>query len=299
MESQPATPTSNSKRDWMAIVGAICACAVLAICASDGAISFAGVPAPVLCVALAFAIQWIGFLFAWILKTERFFDLFGSLTFITVVLVASSLSNQLDGRPFAIGVLVVVWAVRLGSFLTLRIYKDGSDRRFDEIKKSFSTFLMTWTLQGLWVSVTMGAGMAAILAASQAPVSGFPAAGLCLWTVGFLFESIADYQKQEFRKRPRNAGRFITTGFWAWSQHPNYFGEIVLWIGIAVIAFPALSGWAYVTLVSPVFVWLLLTRISGIPLLDASAEKRWGDDPEFQAYRERTPVLIPRPPRRR
>lgn len=299
METQPATPTSNSKRDWLAIVGAICAGAVLAICASDGAISFAGVPAPVLCVALAFAIQWIGFLFAWILKTERFFDLFGSLTFIAVALVASSLTSQSDARTFTIVLLVLVWAARLGSFLTLRIYKDGSDRRFDEIKKSFSTFLMTWTLQGLWVSVTMGAGMAAILATSQVPFFGLLEAGLFLWIVGFLFESIADYQKQEFRKRPRNAGRFITTGFWAWCQHPNYFGEILLWTGIAVIASSALSGWAFVTLISPVFVWLLLTLISGIPLLDASAEKRWGEDPEFQAYRERTPVLIPRPPRRR
>ena len=115
---------------------------------------------------------------------------------------------------------------------------------------------------------------------------------------GFAIEVVADEQKRRFRRQPDNAGRFIDSGLWAWSQHPNYFGEIVLWCGIAVAAFPVLQGWQYATLVSPVFIWLLLTRISGVRMLDAAAARRWQDDPGYAAYRARTPVLIPRPPRR-
>jgi steroid 5-alpha reductase family enzyme len=117
---------------------------------------------------------------------------------------------------------------------------------------------------------------------------------LFVWIVGFTVEVVSDRQKRRFRQDPANAGRFITTGLWAWSRHPNYFGEIVLWLGIALIALPALSGWQYVTLISPLFVYLLLSRVSGIPPLESRAEERWGNDPEFQAYKARTPVLFPR-----
>jgi steroid 5-alpha reductase family enzyme len=115
--------------------------------------------------------------------------------------------------------------------------------------------------------------------------------------IGFAFEVIADEQKRRFRADPANHGTFITTGLWAWSQHPNYFGEITLWAGILVIAIPQLAGWNWLVVLSPLFVALLLTRVSGINLLDAIAKKRWGDDPAWQAYVARTSVLFPRPPR--
>ena len=114
---------------------------------------------------------------------------------------------------------------------------------------------------------------------------------------GFSIEIVADRQKSAFRADPANAGRFISSGLWAWSRHPNYFGEIVLWFGIAILAWPALAGWQLATLVSPLFVYVLLTKGSGIPPLETRAEERWGDDPAYRAYVERTPVLWPRPPR--
>ena len=107
----------------------------------------------------------------------------------------------------------------------------------------------------------------------------------------------ADRAKSRFRDDPTNQGQFIQSGIWAWSRHPNYFGEILLWVGVAVVALPVLSGWRYATLISPVFVYFLLTRVSGIPLLESRGKKRWGDDPKYRAYRENTPVLVPRPPR--
>ncbi|MBC8187024.1 MAG: DUF1295 domain-containing protein, partial [Proteobacteria bacterium] len=123
------------------------------------------------------------------------------------------------------------------------------------------------------------------------------ALGGFLWVAGFAIEVAADQQKRRFRADPSNRERFIRSGLWAWSRHPNYFGEIILWIGIALIALPVLSGWQLATLISPVFVYVLLTRISGIPLLETRAKKKWGKDPDFAAYMRSTPVLFPRPPR--
>jgi steroid 5-alpha reductase family enzyme len=116
-----------------------------------------------------------------------------------------------------------------------------------------------------------------------------------VWVFGFVIEVTADSQKSRFRADPENKGKFIHTGLWAWSRHPNYFGEIVLWIGVAVIALPILRGWQWLTLISPVFVTLLLTRISGVPMLEKRADEKWGGQEDYEAYKERTPVLVPRP----
>jgi steroid 5-alpha reductase family enzyme len=176
----------------------------------------------------------------------------------------------LDGRSILLVVLIGVWAARLGTFLFRRIHKAGKDVRFDVLKPSFIRFLNVWTIQGLWVSLTLAAALAAITTSTRVNLGAFALVGALIWVV------------------------FMNTGLWARSRHPNYFGEIVLWIGIAVIALPVLSGWQWVTLISPVFVFLLLTRVSGVPMLEKRADKEWGGQDEYEAYKERTPVLVPR-----
>ncbi len=262
---------------------------------SQGGALVLGIPIFAFSVGLAFAIQWLAFVPAYLLQNESFFDLTGSITYISVTAIAVLLSPVVDGRSILLLALVAIWAARLGTFLFRRIRKAGKDTRFDDIKRSFIRFLNTWTLQGLWVTFTLAAALAAITATTRKELDVFAAIGFLVWVFGFTFEVTADTQKSRFRADPNNKGRFIHTGLWAWSRHPNYFGEIVLWVGVAIIALPVLRGWQWVTLISPVFVALLITRISGVPLLEKQADERWGGQEEYEAYKERTPVLIPRP----
>jgi steroid 5-alpha reductase family enzyme len=262
---------------------------------SQGGATVAGFPVFALCVGLAFLIQWLVFIPAYLLQSEHFFDLTGSVTYILVAAIAVLLSQVVDGRSLLLLGLVVVWALRLGTFLFRRIRKAGKDARFDEIKPSFIRFLVTWTIQGLWVTLTLAAALAAITTTTRKDLGLFALVGFLVWLLGFAFEVTADAQKSRFRADPENKGKFIDSGLWAWSRHPNYFGEIVLWIGVAIIALPVLQGWQWVTLISPVFVALLITRISGVPMLEKRADEKWGGQEDYEAYKERTPVLIPRP----
>lgn len=250
-------------------------------------------PVFALCVAFAFALNALAFVPAWARHTEKFYDLTGSATYLSVVALALALGAP-DPRAWLLAGLIAVWAIRLGSFLFARIQESGRDPRFDAIKLDLGRFLLAFMLQGLWVALTAGCAIAAISSAARPPLGAFDALGVLVWLAGFALEVVADRQKQAFRADPANRERFITTGLWGRCRHPNYLGEIVLWSGIALVAWPALVGWQRVTLVSPFFVYVLLTRVSGIPLLEARARRRWGSDPAFRAYLERTPRLLPR-----
>jgi steroid 5-alpha reductase family enzyme len=240
-------------------------------------------------------VQWIVFVPSFLAHTEHYFDLTGSLTYITLVLAAWAFADP-DPRALLIGSLVLVWALRLGTFLFRRVRADGADRRFQQMKHKFLWFLMTWTIQGAWVLVTLAAGLAAMTSPDAVDLGALALLGAALWAIGFVIEVVADQQKRRFKADPHRETEFITSGLWAWSRHPNYFGEILLWIGVALIALPALSGWQWVTLISPFFVIVLLTQVSGVPMLERRADKKWGGDPRYQAYKESTPVLVPRPP---
>ena len=280
----------------LAILAALLMAAVVAWAGSQHGVQIAGLPVFALAAIVAFMIQWVVFVPSYRAQTERWYDLTGSLTYLTVAIGALILVGRFDPRSLIIVVLVTVWAARLGSFLYRRVKKAGSDSRFDDIKPSLLRFLMTWTLQGLWVFLTLAAALAAMTASMATPFGWLGWLGMLVWAIGFGIEAAADAQKQTFRQDPANKDRFIQSRLWAWSRHPNYFGEITLWTGVALIALPALSGWQYLTLISPVFVYLLLTRVSGIPMAESRADERWGDDPAYRDYKAHTPVLFPRPP---
>lgn len=267
--------------------------ALVALAGSQGGATVGGVPVFAIAVAAAFAVQVLVYIPSAIARTERFFDATGSATFILVTVGVVLLSPSPDARSLALAAMVIVWAVRLGSFLFIRIHRSGSDDRFDAIKVNPLSFLRVWIMQGLWVSITAAAAWIAIASGDQRGFDVFAVVGIVVWAVGMLIEVVADAQKTAFKADPANKGRFIRTGLWSRSRHPNYFGEILAWIGVAVVAAPVFEGWQWIGLLSPVFVILLLTRVSGVPLLEKKADERWGGDADYEAYKTATPVLVP------
>tara|TARA_Y100000389_G_C17463332_1_gene523448 strand:- start:1774 stop:2646 length:873 start_codon:yes stop_codon:yes gene_type:complete len=288
----------NTKTASISIIISLILSALLINAGSQNSIMVNGLPLFAICAPIGFLLHWTFFIPSFALKTDHYFDLIGSTSYVLTILTVLMLNPSLDTRDIIIGSMIIIWAVRLGSFLFTRIKQDGKDVRLDEIKTKFIRFLNLWTLGGLWVLVTIGAGLAAIASNISLELGLLGYIGIGLWVFGFIVEVMADAQKRQFKKDPSNKNGFITTGVWSWSQHPNYFGEITLWTGIALIAFPVLSGWQLATLVSPLFVYLLLTKVSGINLLDAIAEERWGADKSYKEYTERTSKLFMLPPKK-
>ena len=248
-------------------------------------------------LVMVFVIQWIAYIPAFIFKTEKFYDLTGSLTYITAIsfaLYSTNTSQNLDLGSLIIGAAIIIWAVRLGSFLFIRIHKDKKDGRFDSIKTSFSQFFMTWTLQGMWVFICSSAALVAIASPTGVVINIIFFLGLALFVLGFAVEVIADNQKTKFRSIPDNKDQFINEGLWARSRHPNYFGEITLLTGITVMGISTFEGMNYLAIFSPVFSYLLLVYVSGVRMLEFRGHKKWGHLDEYNSYKKNTPKLIPK-----
>ena len=215
----------------------------IALAGSTGSLSFNGYPLFAICASIGFFLHWFVFIPSFFYQTEHYYDLTGSISYIAIVLFTFFAVSSLDSRSLLIGVLIIIWAIRLGSFLFLRIKREGKDNRFTVMKTKFWWFLFTWTMGGLWVFITMAAGLAALTSAKVVPLGWFALVGVSLWLEGFIIEVVADYQKSKFKSKEENQYKFIKQGLWSLSRHPNYFGEITLWLGIAIIAFPVLEGW--------------------------------------------------------
>jgi steroid 5-alpha reductase family enzyme len=295
-----------NKQDWKniftnIIVVIIAAGLAIAIGLDGKTIGNSNFPIYALAVIIAFAIQWIVFIPSFIYKTEKYYDLTGSATYTTVIILSFLLSNNYSNpRSILILALVLIWTLRLGIFLFRRILKSGEDTRFKEMKKSGLQFFRAWNIQGLWVSLTLAAALAALTGDTDASFADYNAydwsmlvLGLLVWIIGFTFEAIGDRQKKKFLSNPENQGKFIRGGLWDLSRHPNYFGEFTLWVGMALIALPTMQGWRFFGLISPVFVYLLLNYVSGVPISESYADEKWGGQPDYEKYKENTPVFFP------
>ena len=244
-------------------------------------------------VLLAFIIQRTLFVPAYIFQTEKFFDISGSITYISVV--SYCFFNNYNQENINVGniilsIIIIIWALRLGSFLFIRIKKAGEDVRFREIKKSPTRFFMTWTLQGMWVSLCSACALTGIT--KGVIINNYFYFGLAIFLVGFIVEIIADNQKTKFRSNPANKDKFINSGLWKFSRHPNYMGEILLWLGISIISLSSLEDFELVTLISPLFTYLLLVYVSGIRILEYNGDKKWGHLDSYKDYKKNTPRLI-------
>jgi len=239
-------------------------------------------------------IHWIAFIPALLFKTEKFYDLTGSICYafsaIFVYIQTYGISFSLS---LFISLAVLIWTLRLGGFLLIRVLDAGEDKRFRTIKTNPTQFFMTFNLSALWVVIC---SLCALTAVSNGvfEVSPIFYLGLSVFMVGFLIEVIADNQKTSFRAIPENRNSFITTGLWSVSRHPNYFGEVTLWAGIAIMSVPYLQGIQYWTLISPIFSFVLIYFVSGVRMLEARANVKWGENLDYQAYVKKTPIFFPR-----
>tara|TARA_B100002019_G_scaffold25944_1_gene19820 strand:- start:156 stop:995 length:840 start_codon:yes stop_codon:yes gene_type:complete len=243
-------------------------------------------------IILSFIIHWLLFIPAYVYKTEKFYDLTGTISYISIVLyvLLSSTDGIINFGNIIVSSLIIMWTLRLGTFLFTRIKKAGEDKRFREIKKSFSWFFMAFTISGMWVSICAICALTGI--SNGIELTGITYIGIIIFIIGFALEIISDNQKTNFRKIEYNKDKFITTGLWKYSRHPNYLGEIVLWTGVAIISYSSLEIYQMFTLVSPIFTYLLLVNVSGINLLEKSGDKKWGHLESYKIYKRNTPRLI-------
>ncbi len=274
-------------------------CYLLAITVQVGTIAEGGVSLILIVMFLSFLIHWVMFIPSYLFQTEKFYDLTGSITYITILSFVVYIKqlvvhSVLDLRSLIIFSCIIIWTVRLGSFLFWRGLKDGEDKRFKTILPSFSQLFMTWTLSAAWVFIQSIAALVALTSLQQVPFGLVGYLGLSLWIFGFVFQVVADYQKTKFKANPANKDNFIQEGLWSISRHPNYFGEIALWTGIALMAVPVMSGLQYVSLISPVFGFLLIYFVSGVRLLENKGDKKWGNNPDYKKYKKNTPVFFPK-----
>ena len=244
-------------------------------------------------VLFIFLIHLLVFIPSYYYQTEKFFDLTGTISYVSSVLFIFFKSNTLESinlGSLALSTFIIIWSLRLGTFLFLRIKKSGKDRRFNQIKKSFSWFFMTFSVSGMWVTICSICALTGV--ANGIIFSCITTIGIVIFLIGFTIEIIADSQKTKFRAKDGNKDKFISSGLWKYSRHPNYLGEIILWLGISLISFSSLEGYQYVTLISPIFTYLLLVNVSGINLLEKSGDKKWGNLESYKKYKEKTPRLI-------
>ncbi len=244
-----------------------------------------------LALLIAIGLNLIMFIPAYFYKTDRLTDISYALTFIIIALIGFAHSSRMVGH-FVLLVMVLLWAMRLGGFLYIRIRRMKKDSRFDAMRGNFWSFLRFWFFQGLSVFLVL----AAALLAWDKPFSSVGVVSYIGWIVfglGLGLEAAADWQKYTFNNS-KTKDIWIDTGFWRISRHPNYLGEIMVWSGVYIFCLPALSGISWLlALASPLYISTILLFFSGIPLVEKAADKKWSSNKDYQSYKKAVPVLLP------
>jgi steroid 5-alpha reductase family enzyme len=245
----------------------------------------------------SFVIQGIFFAFAASFKTDKVTDLSYSLSFALLSILLLLGNRAFSASQILVAAFVVAWAARLGAYLLSRILRIGKDARFDDKRGDFLKFLSFWVLQALVVWLVMFPVSVFLSLRPEGGIGIVSIAGAALWAMGFGIEAASDAQKYAFRNDPANRGRWIESGLWKYSRHPNYFGEVILWWGLFLFVLPFLAPSLLFAIAGPLSITLLLLFVSGVPLLEKSADAKHGEDPAYRAYKRRTSLFFPLPPR--
>jgi steroid 5-alpha reductase family enzyme len=248
----------------------------------------------ILSLIVSLVINMAMFVVAYKFQSDKLTDISYAVTFIVLSLLA--LTNKLHHAAYSsvLIVMVCIWAVRIGWYLLQRVLKVGKDKRFDGIREDFKQFGKFWLGQAITVwLLTIPMELAA---KKGSKFTAIACVGIAIWFSGFIIEAISDNEKKAFRDNPKNKGKWIEDGFWGYSRHPNYFGEILVWTGIYLVSFSPLStADKLIGLVSPIFITFMLRFVSGVPMLEKSADKKWGNLRAYKKYKEKTNLIIPIP----
>jgi steroid 5-alpha reductase family enzyme len=266
---------------------------------------------------ISLLIQTIFFIIAAILKTDKFTDLTYSLTFILLAVFSYLISgsyqdyNEILSSAYNIShyadliyvinqsyktillLMIIIWAVRLAVYLIRRILITKKDKRFDGVRENFLKFAQFWFFQAISVWIILLPSIIILTSDNNIELTSMSLLGIFYWLIGIIFETIADIQKFHFKLNPKNKDKWISTGLWKYSRHPNYFGEILCWFGIFIYIFPNLKGIQIFSIVSPIYITILLLFVSGIPILEKSYNERFKNNKEYQKYKKQTSILIP------
>ncbi|MBH60649.1 MAG: hypothetical protein CL907_05760 [Dehalococcoidia bacterium] len=255
-------------------------------------ISYQGFAISSIIILVVVFIQFIFYFHSLIFKTDLLFDFIGTLSFITLLTIGLALMVSPDFNKIFISFLLFLWTSRLGIFLLFRRIKAKKDVRFESFLRSPIKLFLVWNIQAIWVVFSSLPLIVVLSSKIEHDFGLLEWGGFSIWLIGFLVEVIADNQKRTFKKN--NPTLFITTGLWGYSRHPNYLGEILIWLGITVMSFKYLSGFGYIALISPVFVFILLRYISGVPQLESIGNQRWGGDDRYKEYKNKVGLLFPK-----
>ena len=233
------------------------------------------------------------FIHSYFFKSDIFFDLVGSFSFLSIGIASLLLLPDIDANQILIFFLLVFWSLRLGPFLFLRRIGAGNDERLSEYFKSPISLYFLWCMNSLWVFFTSLSMI--IIFSSKTPYDFglLQWLGLIIWVFGYIIEVISDSQKNKFNKT--NKGKFINIGLWKYIRHPNYLGEIIIWFGIFVISLNYIGSFSsMLSILSPIFVYILLRYLSGVPQLEKRGDQKWGHLKEYVKYKEKTGIIFPK-----
>jgi steroid 5-alpha reductase family enzyme len=239
----------------------------------------------------------VWFIIAQALRRNDVADVAWGTGFIVTALSAMIFTEGVAPSGLLVVILVILWGGRLACHIFFRNRGKGEDSRYKKWRQEWGkyavirAYFQVFILQGLLI-IIISLPVTAIIMSEQNSLSALDICGICIWFVGFAFETIGDYQLMKYKRDPANKGKIMTQGLWKYTRHPNYFGEVALWWGVYFIALSVPWGWA--TILGPVTITYLILKVSGIPLL----EEKYKDNPEFLKYKKRTSAFFPLPPRK-
>jgi steroid 5-alpha reductase family enzyme len=243
-------------------------------------------------LVISLGIQFVFFTAAFLFQTDKFTDLTYGLTFIILAVLGLWIHQDFSILKIVLAAMVVLWGIRLAGYLFYRILKIKKDSRFDEIRENFWKFAGFWFFQG--ISVWAISIPVSYLLSQNNPgdFDTFSYLGVAVFLIGLVIETIADIQKFRFKQDSKNKGKWIDTGLWSYSRHPNYFGEILCWWGVFFYILPYIYNWGYLTIIGPVYITVLISFVSGIPILEKRYNERYKDNEDYQEYKENTSILV-------